>query len=52
MPNITAVFNNDKKSTLQDSFKERLMNLLVILTRVLQAYNTRQVQHYSGWSIF
>lgn len=25
------------------------MNLLVMLTRVLQAYNTRQVQHYSGW---
>lgn len=46
MPKITAVFyNNDKKSILQGNFKEKLMNLLVISPGVLQAYNTRQVQH-------
>lgn len=46
MPKIMAVFyNNDKKGILRGNFKEKLMNLLVIFTGILQAYNTRQVQH-------
>jgi hypothetical protein len=51
MPKITALFNNnDKKVLYTIIFKEKLMKLLAILTGGLQAYNTRQVQHFSGWS--